>query len=178
MSHFTWIAGYRRSVDRLTLDTLAVGDPAAPTADVLRWTPQAVGPVVMRVGPGIRGDATFSAIDPSLNRPVTDEVVAGIDARLLGVHGRITGLVKETRHLFDLADIGAPLSSYTTFNVVDGRPEADGGDVLLPVYNRVPSTFGADRYLLTNRTTDSTARAAAFVLNADSSVKRLTLMFN
>ncbi len=28
-SIFTWVAGYRRSVDRLTMDTLAVGDPAA-----------------------------------------------------------------------------------------------------------------------------------------------------
>src|ERR1051325_3266321 len=33
-SHFTWLAGYRRTADRLTLDTLAVGDPAAPTANL------------------------------------------------------------------------------------------------------------------------------------------------
>ena len=80
--------------------------------------------------------------------------------------------------MFDLVDVGAPLSSYTTFNVVDGRPEADGGDVLLPVYNRIPSTFGADRYLLTNRTTQSSATAAAIVLNSDATLKHFTLMFN
>jgi hypothetical protein len=178
-SHFTWIAGYRRSADRLTLDTLAVGDPAAPYAAVRQWTPAGVGPIVMRVGPGTGGVAGFSAIDPSLRRPLTDEIVAGIDAQLSpNIRGRITGVVKEVRNLYDLVDIGAPASSYTTSYVVDGRPEADGGDVLLPVYNRIPATFGADRYLLTNRTNEDTATAAAVVLNSDASLKRLTLMFN
>ncbi len=37
-SFVTYVAGYRRAVDRLTLDTLAVGDPFAPTAVVSRWT--------------------------------------------------------------------------------------------------------------------------------------------
>src|SRR5439155_11118927 len=36
-SHFTWVAGYRRVADRLTLDTLAVGDPAAPYATALLY---------------------------------------------------------------------------------------------------------------------------------------------
>lgn len=178
-SHFTWVAGYRRSADRLTLDTLAVGDPNAPTAGVSKWTSQGVGQLVMRVGPGTGGNPAFSAIDPSLARPLTDEIVAGIDAQLTpNIRGRITGVAKEVRNLFDLADIGAPLSSYTTFNVVDGRPEADGGDALLPVYNRIPSTFGADRYLLTNRTSQASATAAALVLNSEANLKHLTLMFN
>ncbi len=178
-SHFTWIAGYRRSADRLTLDTLAVGDPSAPTAAVSKWTSQGVGPLVMRVGPGSGGNPAFSAIDPSLTRPLTDEIVAGIEAQLTpNIRGRITGVAKEVRNLFDLVDIGAPLSSYTSFTVVDGRPEADGGDVLLPVYNRIPSTFGADRYLLTNRTSQASATAAALVLNSEANLKHLTLMFN
>jgi hypothetical protein len=46
------------------------------------------------------------------------------------------------------------------------------------VYNRLPSTFGADRYLLTNNSGQDTARAAALVLNSEASLKRLTLMFN
>ncbi len=179
-SHFTWIAGYRRSVDRLTLDTLDVGDPNAPVATVSRWTPQGVGPVVMRVGPGTGGDPAFSRIDPSLARPTTDELSVGIDAQLTpNVRGRITGMIKETRHLFDLVDVGAPLSSYSASFVVDGRPEADGGDVLLPVFNRLPSTYAADQFLLTNNTSgQDTARAAALVLNSEANVKRLTLMFN
>jgi len=180
-SHFTWTAGYRRAVDRLTLDTLAVGDPAAPTADVMRVgtaaNPQPL--LVMRVGPGTRGTPSFSAIDGSLNRPVSDEVAIGIDAQLSpNIRGRITAVGKQTRNLFDLADVGAPIGSYTQFTTVDGRPPDDGGDIQLPVYNRIPATFGADRYLLTNRTGDDKARGAALVLTSDANLKQLTLMFN
>ena len=178
-SHFTWVAGYRRAVDSLTLDTLAVGDPSAPTANVFRWTAQGAGPLVARVGPGTGGDPTFSAIDPSLARPTTDEVVAGIDVQLTpNIRGRITGIAKRVRHLYNLVDVGAPLSSYTVLTVVDGRPAADGGDVLLPVYSRLPSTFGADRYVLTNNSSDDTATFEGLVLNGQASVGRLMLMLN
>ena len=40
----------------LPLDTLAVGDPAAPTGTVSAWTSQGVGPIVARVGPGTGGN--------------------------------------------------------------------------------------------------------------------------
>jgi hypothetical protein len=178
-SHFTWVAGYRRAVDSLTLDTLAVGDPSAPSANVFRWTVQGAGPLVARVGPGTAGDPAFSAIDPSLARPTTDEVVAGVEAQLTpNIRGRITGIAKRTNHLYNLVDVGAPLSSYTVFNVVDGRPPSDGGDTLLPVYSRLPSTFGADRYLLTNNSEDGTATFEGLTLNAEASLRRLTVMIN
>ena len=175
----TWVAGYRRSVDRLTLDTLAVGDPSASTASMSRWTAQGVGPVVQRVGPGTGGDPAFSAIDPSLARPTTDEVIAGVDVQLTPeIRARLIGVAKRLHHQFDFVDTGAPLSSYTVSTVVDGRPEADGGDVLLPVYNRLPSSFGADRYLLTNNTGQDAATFEGLVLNAEASLNRLTLLFN
>ena len=178
-SHFTWVAGYRRAVDSLTLDTLAVGDPAASTANVFRWTAQGVGPLVARVGPGTAGDPTFSAIDPSLARPTTDEVVAGVDVQLTpSIRGRITGIAKQVRHLYNLVDVGAPVSSYTVFDIVDGRPASDGGDALLPVYSRLPSTFGADRYLLTNNGQEGTATFEGLVLNAEASLRHFTLMVN
>jgi hypothetical protein len=180
-SFVTYLVGYRRAADRLTLDTLAVGDPFAPTALVSRWTAQGVGPVVARVGPGTAGDPTFSAIDPSLSRPTTDEVVAGVDVQLTrGIRGRITGVARHTRHLFNLIDTGAPLSSYSMSTIVDGRPASDGGDVLLPVFNRLPSSFGADRYLLTNNPPGETADAwfEGLVLNAEASVKRFALLLN
>jgi hypothetical protein len=179
LSHVTWVAGYRRAVDRLTLDTLAVGDPSAPTASVFRWTATGVGPLVARVGPGTGGTPAFSAIDPSLARPTTDEVVAGVDVQLTpNIRGRITGIAKQVRHLYNLVDVGAPLSSYTVFNIVDGRPESDGGDVLLPVYSRIPSTFGADRYLLTNNSDQGTATFEGLILNAEATLRRFTLMVN
>jgi hypothetical protein len=178
-SFVTYLAGYRRAVDRLTLDTLAVGDPFAPTAVVSRWTAQGVGPVVARVGPGSGSDPSFSSIDPSLGRPTTDEVVAGVDVQLTpNIRGRITGVAKHARHLFSLVDIGAPVSSYTTYTIVDGRPASDGGDVPLTVYNRLPSSFGADRYLLTNNTVEDDAWFEGLVLNSEASFTRLTLLFN
>jgi hypothetical protein len=179
-SHFTWVAGYRRAVDRLTLDTLSVGDPAAETAFVSRLSSQISLPVVVaRVGPGTGGDPAFSAIDSSLARPTTDEVVAGVDVQLTPhIRGRITGIAKRVHHLYNLVDVGAPLSSYPVFNVVDGRPASDGGDVLLPVYSRIPSTFGADRYLLTNNAANDTATFEGLVLNGEASVGRLTLLLN
>ncbi len=64
------------------------------------------------------------------------------------------------------------------FTIVDGRPEADGGDELLPVYNRLPSSFGADRYLLTNNDAQDAARFEGLVLNVEASLDRLTLLFN
>jgi hypothetical protein len=179
-SHITWVAGYRRAADRLTLDTLAVGDPAAETAFISSLSSGVSLPVVVaRVGPGTGGDPNFSRIDPSLARPTTDEVVAGVDIQLTPhIRGRITGIAKRVRHLYNLVDVGAPPSSYTVFNVVDGRPASDGGDVLLPVYSRIPSTFGADRYLLTNNSSDDTATFEGLVLNGEASVGRLTLMLN
>jgi len=51
--------------------------------------------------------------------------------------------------------------------------------VLLPVYNRLPSSFGADRYLLTNNPAgNDDAWFEGLVLNSEASVKRLTLLFN
>ena len=179
-SHVTWVAGYRRAADRLTLDSLAVGDPAAETAFVSRQTSGVNLPVVVaRVGPGTGGDPNFSRIDPSLARPVTDEVLAGIDVQPTPhIRGRITGIAKRVHHLYNLVDVGAPLSAYSVSTVVDGRPASDGGDVLLPVYSRLPSTFGADRYLLTNNSSDDTATFEGLVLNGEASVGRLTLLLN
>ena len=180
-SHFTWVAGYRRAVDRLTLDTLAAGDPAAP-AGVVSPVNEAAAPALtgIRVGPGTGGDPAFSGIDSSLKRPVSDEIAVGIDAQLSkNVRGRITAVAREVRNLFDLADIGVPASGYAQFTTLDGRPEDYGGDVLLPVYTRLPATSGADRYLLMNRAGDEgRARGAAVVLNSEANVKRLTLLFN
>src|SRR3954469_11660496 len=74
---FAGFAGYRRSAYQLPLNTLAVGDPAAPFADVFT----ANNTPVARVGPGTGGDAAFTQIDARLERPVTDELVLGLRAR-------------------------------------------------------------------------------------------------
>jgi hypothetical protein len=165
-------AGYRRSADQLTLDLLSVGDPAAATGVIARWATGAVSPFA-RVGPGTGGNPAFSAIDPLLMRPTTDEVVVGLEARPIGpVHVRFAGVAKRQQHLIDLVDTGAPLSSYQAQSVIDGRP---GGDEILPVYNRLPSTFGADRYLLTNPDQEAPV-FTGLVFSADASTRKLVLL--
>jgi len=168
-------AGYRRSADRLTLDILSVGDPAAPVADVLRSTAP-FGPIIARVGPGTGGNPDFSAIDPQLMRPTTDELVVGLEARPFGpVRVRFAGIAKRQQHMIDLVDTGAPLSSYQLQGVVDGRPAGDGGDVVLPVYNRLAASFGADRYLLTNPQQEAPT-FTGLVFSADASTRKLVLL--
>jgi len=161
--------GYTRTTDRLLLDYLAVGDPAASTADVYRWqnsTPVPLssavrGPLVARVGPGTAGDAAFSAIDSNLRQPTSDEVAVGVELRPLSkLQVRVRGFARRVQNLLALVDYGAPIeTAYSVFTVQD-----PGGDVLnpqddrlVPVYNRLPASFGADRYVLTNQSGDDDA---------------------
>ncbi len=177
-SGHTWIFGsYRKAADVLTLDTLAVGDPAAPTGTMSAWTSQGVGPIVARVGPGTGGNQSFSAISPSLNRPTTDELTVGAEYRPgAGMRFRLAGVIKRQHNRIDLVNTGVPVSSYSLSTVVDGRPSADGGDTLLPVYNRLPSSFGRDQYLLSNPASDDDT-FEGLVLSGDMSRGKWSLLF-
>jgi hypothetical protein len=155
----TLFVGYTRSASRLPLDLLAFGDPAAATADVFRWdgsVPQfAGGPLVARVGPGSGGDATFTRIDPGLKRPVSDELAFGFElAPRPTMRFQIAAVGRRESRFIRLANLGAPDSAYTTSTVAD--PGANTGspddDKVITIFNRLPATFGADRYLLTNST--------------------------
>ena len=161
----TWwdVAGfgqYGRYAHRLPLGDLAYGDPTAPTANVYRWTaanasaaPVAQGPVVQRLGPGTAGQAMFSSINPALKRPYVDEAMLGFEARPHpAAFVRIAAIGRIERHLVGVADVGVPESSYEAIGIPDHGIDTVGAtdDQLLFFYNRRPSTFGADRYLLTN----------------------------
>src|SRR5262245_62700768 len=63
---------------RLPLGDLAYGDTSAPVGNVYQWATttsdpnvQKLGALVSRIGPGLRADAAFSAIDPQLDRKST-----------------------------------------------------------------------------------------------------------
>jgi hypothetical protein len=161
---------YGRYADRLPLGDLAYGDPNAPTANMYRWNatsagvpqPGAIGPLVQRWGPGTGGDAAFSAIDPALKRPLMDEAVLGFEARPHpSTFLRIAVIGRRQKNLIGAVDIGVPASTYSTIGVADPGVDLIGAqdDQILLFYNRAPSTFGADRYLLTNPADD----AATFV---------------
>jgi hypothetical protein len=175
--HIGIFTSYTRTADTLTFDKLAVGDPAAPVG-VYRANDSLAGPVVSRIGPGTGGDPAFSAISPDLARPVTDEFVIGIESRpRAGMRFSFSGIAKRQSNLLRLVNVGAPLSSYSTLDLADpgldlAFPE---DDQVLTIYNRLPATFGQDRYLLTNASDAS--KSGALVLSAHASTRTLDLLF-
>lgn len=163
---FHWLAAnrlalfgsYARYDENVPLVDLAFGDPSAPQASVYRWTgasldglvdPAGLGPLVARAGPGSAGG--LSAIDPALTRPRSDEAIVGIEATLTAAwHLRLAGVATRERHLIALTDPG----SYSEYNVsYVSDPGLDLKNPVLqelPIFARQVSSFGDDRYLLTN----------------------------
>ena len=180
--HITSLISYGRYGYRLPLGDLAWGDASAPVGNVFRWTgtPLAAGgfgPVVQRYGPGTGGDPNFSAIDPSLRRPHMDDITLGLESRPRpSVLLRLVGVARLERNMLGVVNAGAPISSYSTILVPD--PGVDllqpGDDKQIPVYNRLPSTFGADRYQLTNPADDQATFAG---VEAFGQVRRERLYF-
>jgi hypothetical protein len=169
----TLYAAYSRYYAPLPFDWLAFGDPGSPTSDVFRWTdangdgrfePDEQGPLVAVAG---WGQGTGS-IDPALRAPQADEVTAGAEhwvGTTLRLHAAAT--VRHERNLVGAVDVGAPLSSYTVSFVPDQGADYFGSLVdRLAVYNRLPSSFGHDRYVLTNPAGD-TARYEGFELTGE-----------
>ena len=177
-------AGYGRYGYALPLDWLAYGDPNAPTGRVYRWTgattaatvkPADVGPLISLIGPGTGGNDTFSAIDPALKRPHMDEVTFGFESRPRErTVMRLTATARRERQMVGLLDIGVPNSSYSVSSVAD--PGFDQTIQQLPVYNRSPATFGADRYLLTNPANDE-ATFVGIDVTGQTQTDRLFFLF-
>jgi len=152
-------AQFARYGHRLPLRDLAYGDPTAPTGSVYRWNggnlalPGSLGPLVQRVGPGSGGNPSFSAIDPALRRPYMDEVTFGFESRPhSAAFARMVAIARREKPLVGVVNVGVPSSTYSTIGVPDTGIDrvGDKDDQILLFYNRAPSTFGADRYLLTN----------------------------
>jgi hypothetical protein len=155
----TGLLGLGRYGHRLPLELLNYGDPAAASAEVFRWTDRngdkqfntgEEGPLVARVGAGPAGT---SVIDDRLHRPTLNELLLGVEVRPSTRWAiSFSGLARQEHHLMAAVNYGAPVDAYTVTAVPD-----PGGDLLdpvddqhLPIFNRRPETFGADRYVLTN----------------------------
>jgi hypothetical protein len=143
----------------LPLRDLAYGDPTAPTASVYRWNggdltrASSLGPLVERWGPGSGGDPNFSGVDKALRRPAMNEMTFGFESRPRPyAFVRMAAIARYEAPLVGVANVGVPESTYTTIGVPDTGIDRIGSqdDQTLIFYNRSPSTFGADRYLLTN----------------------------
>ena len=182
----TLFAGYSRTSRRLTLDLLAVGDPAAPRAEIFRWDPASDadggalaerGPLIARAGPGSGGDPSFSRVAEDLSRPVADEIFVGGGLRPAAtLNLLVAGFVRRERDLLALVDEGAPLSSYTVRELSDPGVDLIGpqDDQTLLVYERRTGSFGHDRYLLTNLPHHD-ADAAGLEISARLATRRVVL---
>ena len=156
--HLESFVGVSRVGDRLRLNMLAAGDPHAEVAGVYRWDGTTTGPLIARTGPGTGGDNSFSMIDPDLRRPVTDEFRIGVAGRpWASFRMSATGVARRQRPLANLVNIGVTAADYTVFTIPDDNGDLlkPDDDQLLPVYNRKPQAFGADRYLLSNPNIDA-----------------------
>ena len=162
------MTGASRAADEVKLGLLAYGDPAAPTADIYRWTGGVLAgaPKIGRVGPGTGGDAAFVAIDPGLRRPMMDQFALGIEGRPVPkLKVSILGLARRQSPQIHGVNVGVPLSGYTTFAIHDDNADLvkPDDDQLLTIYNRRPEMFGSDRYLLTNPDVMSATMASVVV---------------
>jgi hypothetical protein len=137
---------------------LAFGDPGEPVFDVSRWNdanangrldPGEVGVLVARAGRG----PSVASIDPAVRAPHTDEFVLSGE-RALGRKMRLSAsaVVRRERDLIRSTNVGVPVSGYRAELVPDQGEAYDSpaDDRPLVVYDRLPSSFGLDRFLLTN----------------------------
>ena len=171
-------ASYRRTAYQPTLNLLAVGDPAAPVADVSSWNGTSVGPLIARVGPGTGGDAAFAQIDPNVQRPTTDELVLALRARPRpGLELALARVTKREQSLFGYVDTGVLASDYTAFSVPDPSflPGSPVGAPQVTAYNRPAGSYGRDRYLLTNQAGEP-ARSWGLELTVRATTERFTLL--
>ena len=155
--HFALIGGYSRYHPSLALDLLAFGDPGEPLAHVHRWTdangngafePAELGTLIARSG----RSPEVAALDPALGSPHIDEFTLGAERKLGRSILRGTAILRRERALPGSVNAGVPLSSYRVLTVADQGEDYDSAedDRLLDIYERLPASFGLDRFLLTN----------------------------
>ena len=185
VGHIAAIAGYSRTAHRLPLTDLAWSDPSAPIGSVYRWNSSSSaihapaaserGTLVARVGPGAGTVATFSTIDPNIKRPHMDELTLGFEGRPVpDTVFRLMGIARRERSLIGVVNTGVPESAYSVIPLSD--PGLFGDNQTLPIFNRPVSTFGADRYLLTNPSGHQTTFVGA-ELTGQRETERLFLLF-
>ncbi len=157
----TIFGGFSRYQPRLSPDLLAFGDPGEPVVNVHRWLDTdddgrldagETGTLVALTG---RGPA-IASIDPNLKPPRVDEYALSAEHRFSHTFVRVTAVVRRSRNIPRSVDVGVPTSGYAVVLVPDGDT-TQGSNGLLTVYDRLPSTFGQDRYLLTNVPNDEAA---------------------
>ncbi len=101
-----------------------------------------------------RAGALLTSIDPAIERPRTDELLAGVDHELFA-NTRLSAVFtyRQERNLFGSIDVGLPGSAYRLVTRVDpGRDGQEGtaDDGTASLFDQDPSTLGQNRFVVTN----------------------------
>ena len=151
--------GYAWYGHQLPLSYLEVGDPSGPAGVMSRWDDRngdgryspseltavaAVGSCCTAAGPGV--------IDEGFRRPVTGEFRIGFEHSFGPWRWGVTGLDRRERHLAALVNTGVTAADYVMTTIDDPGIDVAGASGVepLPIFDRRPSSFLRDAYLLTN----------------------------
>ena len=156
---FVVTTGYSWYQHRPLMSYFAVGDPAGATGVMYRWDDldgnrqytDAELTVVAAIGTG-GANGQAGTIDPDLRRPTTREFLIGVDYAFGSWRLRITGIDRRERNPVALVNAGVTVNDYAVVLVRDPGVDVAGlsGFDLLPIYDRLPASFGRDRYVLAN----------------------------
>jgi hypothetical protein len=158
----SFFGGVGRYVGGHALSFLAFGDPGEATWDVHRWSDangdgrygeDERGVRVARAGSG----AGVGEMDPDLRVPRTTEWVAGAEVRptpYSTLRGSI--IIRRQTDLVGVVNTGLTAADYRLFVVPDINADegSPADDQLLPIYERLPASFGRDALRLTNPEAD------------------------
>jgi len=133
------------------------GNPAALGGQIFRWSdlngdrsaqPGELGQLTQVFG------GPFSAIDPRLTRPFTDEISFGAEQDIgFGLGASIRFFRRDDHRLLAINNVGVPSSDYDRVSFLD--PGNDGvvgtpDDQVLTLFNRKQSALGHDFLMLSN----------------------------
>jgi hypothetical protein len=154
-------ATYGRYQAPVPLAYLAFGDPNGSLSRVYRWA-DVNGNAAFDAGEQralvalVGTNRAIASIDPDLASPRTDEF--SLTAEMpLGASMRVRGTIVARREqpIVRAVNVGAPLSSYRPVQTFDAGSDHTGNSAgFVTIYERLPATFGQDRYLLTNPAND------------------------
>ena len=157
----TLLIGAARYDARLPLNYLSYGDPHALTGTVHRWDDvnqdrrlqaDEIGVAIAAVGPCC-ANGRLNTIAADLRAPRTTEILASLQTRLsehlvlrLGGTDRRTGsLIQPVNTLATHGNFSLTHVDDTGLSLLDAED-----DQVLPIFSRLPESFGADAYVLRN----------------------------
>jgi hypothetical protein len=157
----TLLVGVARYAARLPLTYLSFGDPHGLTGSVHRWNDvnrdlrlqaDEVGMTLAAVGPCC-ANGRLNAIASDLQAPRTTETRASLQTRLTDhLVLRLAGTDRRTSRLIQPVNAAYTLENFSLTHVEDTGLNllGPGDDQLLPIFNRLPASFGTDSYVLQN----------------------------